>query len=125
MNLIIGGAYQGKLDFAKNKFSLSDEQIFHCIDNLDIDFNFICINHIENFVLYCIKNNLNALEIFRANKPLWQDSILISNDIFCGVVPISAEARAWREATGHLLAYLSQEADTVTRIFCGLEQKLK
>ncbi len=125
MNLIIGGAYQGKLNYAVKEFSLSDGQIFYCKDDLNINFNFICINHIENFVLYCIRNNLNALETFRDNKSLWQNSILIANDIFCGVVPISAEARAWREATGHLLAYLSQEAETVTRIFYGLEQKLK
>lgn len=125
MNLIIGGAYQGKLDYARKKFSLSDTQIFHCTDNSNINFNLACIDHIENFVLYCLRQELDAIEIFRENKSMWQDSILVSNDIFCGVVPLSAEARAWRDATGRLLAYLSQEAKTVTRIFCGLEQKLK
>jgi len=33
--------------------------------------------------------------------------------------------RAWRDMTGRLCAYLSSEADSVTRMFCGLEQKLK
>ena len=30
MILIIGGAYQGKLDYAKEKFGLRDEDIFDC-----------------------------------------------------------------------------------------------
>ena len=30
MILIIGGAYQGKLDYAKEKFGLKDEDIFDC-----------------------------------------------------------------------------------------------
>jgi adenosyl cobinamide kinase/adenosyl cobinamide phosphate guanylyltransferase len=50
---------------------------------------------------------------------------LILQDIFCGVVPMGAENRAWRQRTGRLAQYLSKEATQVSRIFCGLEQRLK
>ena len=52
-------------------------------------------------------------------------SVVICEDIFCGVVPVDPEMRAWREMTGRLLAYLSGKAAHVFRIFLGLEQKLK
>ena len=51
--------------------------------------------------------------------------VLILEDIFCGVVPLGAENRAWRQNTGRLAQYLSREATQVSRIFCGLEQRLK
>ena len=48
MVLIIGGAYQGKLDFAKSTFDLSESDIFTCTGG-EIDFSKRCIDHIEEF----------------------------------------------------------------------------
>ena len=124
MVLIIGGAYQGKLDFAKIAFSLSEDDIFTC-DSSEIDFSKRCINRVEEFTLTCVQSGLDPSEYFKAHKEDWKDSILICEDIFCGVVPMGAEMRAWRQATGRLCQYLSHEAAEVSRIFCGLEQKLK
>ena len=124
MVLIIGGAYQGKLDFAKTAFTLSEDDIFTCT-SLEIDFSKRCINKIEEFTLACVQSGLDPSEYFKAHKEDWKDSILICEDIFCGVVPMGAEMRAWRQATGRLCQYLSREAAEVSRIFCGLEQKLK
>lgn len=124
MVLIIGGAYQGKLDFAKTAFTLSQDDIFTCSSS-EIDFSKRCINKIEEFSLACIQNGTDPSEYFKTHKEDWKDSILICEDIFCGVVPMGAEMRAWRQATGRLCQYLSREADGVSRIFCGLEQRLK
>ena len=38
MKLIIGGAFQGKTQFAKTRFGLSEADIFRC-DGTDIDFS--------------------------------------------------------------------------------------
>ena len=124
MVLIIGGAYQGKLDFAKTAFTLSEDDIFTC-NGLEINFSKRCINRIEEFTLACVQSGIDPSEYFKAHKEDWKDSILICEDIFCGVVPMGAEMRAWRQATGRLCQYLSREATQVSRIFCGLEQKLK
>ena len=124
MVLIIGGAYQGKLDFAKTAFTLSEDDIFTCSSS-EIDFSKRCINKIEEFTLACIRCGTDPSEYFKAHKDDWKDSILICEDIFCGVVPMGAEMRAWRQATGRLCQYLSREAAQVSRIFCGLEQRLK
>ena len=53
------------------------------------------------------------------------DSVVICEDIFCGVVPVDPEMRAWREATGRMMNELCRHADRVVRLFCGIPQVLK
>ena len=120
MILIIGGAYQGKLDFAKETFGITNADVHSC-DIGEIDFSKRCIYKIEEFTY----NHPDPIGYFEAHWKNWQDSILILQDIFCGVVPIGPENRAWRQNTGRLVQYLSKEAERVSRIFCGLEQRLK
>ncbi len=125
MDFIIGGAYQGKLNCARNTFAVRDSEIFTCTEENGIEFGAHCIYKIEEFTLWCVRNGRDATEIFRENREKWGNSVLICMDIFCGVVPLGADMRAWRDMTGRLCAYLSSEADSVTRMFCGLEQRLK
>ena len=120
MILIMGGAYQGKLDFAKETFGITDSDIYSCFAG-EIDFSKRCVYGIEEFAAH----NEDPIGYFEARREDWQDSILILRDIFCGVVPMGAENRAWRQRTGRLAQYLSREAKQVSRIFCGLEQRLK
>ena len=120
MILIIGGVYQGKLDFAKDTFGITDADVHSC-DTGEIDFSKRCIYKIEEFTY----GHPDPIGYFQAHRDEWQNSILILQDIFCGVVPMGAENRAWRQKTGRLAQYLSKEAIQVSRIFCGLEQRLK
>ena len=120
MILIIGGAYQGKLDFAKFQFEITENDIHTCGAG-EIDFSKRCIYKIEEFTYL----HPDPVDYFKANRKCWENSILICEDIFCGVVPMGAENRAWRQRTGRLCQYLAGEAAQVSRIFCGLEQRLK
>lgn len=122
MILIIGGAYQGKLDFAKENFGVKDA--FFC-RGAEIDFSKGCVCNLEKFSLACVQSGMEPADYMKAHKEEWKGCVLICRDIFCGVVPMGAENRAWRQATGRLVQYLSKEADSVSRIFCGLEQRLK
>ncbi len=124
MILILGGAYQGKLDYAKAAFNLSDSDIFTCT-GMEIDFSQRCIYALEEFTLACTMQGIDPIDYFRRNRAQWQECILICQDIFCGVVPMGADMRAWRHSTGQLCKYLAGEARQVSRIFCGLEQRLK
>ena len=120
MVLIIGGAYQGKLDFAQNQYGITEEEIYTCTVG-EIDFSKQCIYKIEAFTYH----HPDPIGYFKANREHWENSILICQDIFCGVVPMGAENRAWRQNTGRLCQYLAAEAAQVSRIFCGLEQRIK
>lgn len=120
MIFIIGGAYQGKLAYAKQSYALTEQDIFVCSSG-EIDFSKRCVYAIEEFV----RCHPDPIAFFEAHREQWQDSILIMQDIFCGVVPMGAQTRIWRENAGRLAQYLSREAEQVSRIFCGLEHRLK
>ena len=120
MILIIGGAYQGKLDFAKEAFALKNEDIYTCSAG-EIDFSRRCIYALEEFAW----GHPDPKAYFQEHREEWEDCVLILRDVFCGVVPMEAETRLWRQNTGRLAQYLSAEAAQVSRIFCGLEQRLK
>ena len=120
MILIIGGAYQGKLDFVKNQFAVAEQDIHICTTG-DIDFSRRCVYRIEDFTF----GHKDPIGYFKEHKEQWKNSILICQDIFSGVVPMGAENRAWRQRTARLCQYLAAEAAQVSRIFCGLEQRLK
>ena len=125
MDFIIGGAYQGKLDCARKRFGLTEEEIYTCTETDGIAFGARCVDKLEEFTLWCVRNGRDAVEIMKENRGAWEDCVLICQDIFCGVVPMGADMRAWRESTGRLASYLAAEASTVTRVFCGLEERLK
>ena len=126
MDLIIGGAFQGKLDYAREKYGYKEEDIYICReDTPEIDFLKPCIAYLEEFVLACVRAEVDPVQNL---KDHWEDgrqSTFICMDISSGVVPLGKEMRLWRNENGKVSQYLSREASSVTRIFCGLEQKLK
>lgn len=124
MHLIIGGAYQGKLEYVRKRYGFTDTQISVCTRDL-IDLSAPCIVNIEEFAYGCVLREENSIDLFKARRLDWQNSVLICRDISGGLVPVDKTDREWRAATGRLCQYLSREAKTVSRIFCGLEQRLK
>lgn len=124
MILIIGGAHQGKLSYAKAAFGVRDEDVYTC-EGMDIDFSKRCIRSLEEFTFACYQKGVDPKAYLEEHREEWQNSILICRDIFCGVVPMDPDVREWRQITGRLSQYLTREAESVVRIFCGLEQRLK
>ena len=77
MDLIIGGAYQGKRELAKRKYGFSDADIYTCGEESGIVFGARCIDKIEEFTLKCVREGQDAVEIFKEHRSEWQDSVLI------------------------------------------------
>lgn len=124
MILIFGGAYNGKLEFAKKKYDLLQEEIFFCNnENLRYDKKVICGLHL--FTRNCILKNINPLEILQNNIERLKDKIIICDEIGSGIVPMEKLDRQWREDTGKVLQFLSRHSYSVSRIFFGLEESLK
>jgi Adenosyl cobinamide kinase/adenosyl cobinamide phosphate guanylyltransferase len=119
MDLIIGGAYQGKLTYARARYGLSDGDIFECGADGEPDVSRRCVCHLEEYVLSCVRRGVEPACAFRP------DAVLICRDVSCGIVPMDAECREWREAVGRFLNRLSAQAEHVTRVFCGLPLALK
>ncbi len=125
MNLIIGGAYQGKTEYAMARFSLKPEDIFTCQGDTPADFSKKCLRRLEEYARYALHQGREPLELLLEQEELWQDSVFVCDEISCGIVPMDAEERAWRESVGRMLCALTARAETVTRLFCGLPQVLK
>lgn len=122
MELILGGAYQGKTQYAARKYDLKEDEIFTC-EGLSLDENARCICHLERFARACCEAGLDAREVFARKSP--RAICCIADDISCGIVPLDPFERRWRESAGRLAAELAAQAETVTRIFCGLPLRLK
>ncbi|MCR5809904.1 MAG: bifunctional adenosylcobinamide kinase/adenosylcobinamide-phosphate guanylyltransferase [Lachnospiraceae bacterium] len=120
MELIIGGACQGKKEYAIRHFGLKDSEIFTCTEDGEPDLTVRCIDHLERYLRRCAAEDREpaAPDAFR------KDAILICEDITCGIVPINALDRKWRELTGRYLQRLAGAGAEVTRVFCGFAQKL-
>lgn len=54
-----------------------------------------------------------------------EQAVLWANEIGCGVAPLEAGERRWREQTGRCLIYLASQAEQVFRLCCGLALRLK
>lgn len=108
MKLIIGGAYQGKGQYAlENYADKSTVADFHLV------------------VLELLKNNIDPLAYIKGHLPDYADMVILCDDISCGVVPVDPLTRKWREVLGHTLAFLATESDEVVRVFCGIGTRLK
>lgn len=125
MVLIFGGAYQGKVEFALEKFDLSEKDVFDCTDSEDIDYTCKVINNLDRRILGWVREETEARDELDEVIEILRDKIIIVNDISQGVVPMEKELRAWREMVGRTMLYLSKEADEVYRVFCGIGQQIK
>lgn len=124
MILIFGGAYQGKLAFASEKYGVSGADI-SLVEGKNLDFSGKILYGLENFTHACALEGMDSAAEFRKCRGMWQDKILIIQDMSTGVVPLSAEVRAWRQENGRLCQYLSREAEEAYRVLCGLGQRIK
>ena len=125
MIFIFGGAYQGKLDYAREKYHIKDDEICFCTEEDKPNFNKKVIYNLEKFIFGCVKRGQEAKDILAENKDLLDDKIIIAEDISQGIVPLDATERQWREMSGRTLLYIGQNASEVIRIFCGLPHKIK
>ena len=80
MILIIGGAYQGKLDYAKSALGVTPEQVFACTGR-EIDFSKRCIYRLEEYSLACVRDGVEPAEEMKTFREQWKDSVLICQDI--------------------------------------------
>lgn len=122
MIMITGGAFQGKTAFAKEHFSLKDEDIIDCgsCDPDAID-GAVCVRNYELAVKRLIERGTDPLNF---TEKLKCDIILI-NEIGSGIIPLEKSEREWREMTGRAGCIIAGRADEVYRLCCGIASRIK
>lgn len=132
--MIFGGAYQGKKEFALEKFNRKEEEVLDLrkslvsagkLNLLETAFDRKIINGMEAYVLGLVKAGEIPSAVIRSRIPELADKIVISDDVSQGIVPMDPVERAFREECGRSLVTLTQAADQVYRVFCGMAERLK
>ena len=124
MEMIIGGAFQGKGAYArkthpevawKNGADLEKEDLM-TVDGV-LDF--------QEYIKKELKADRNVAGLAEELSEKNPDIILISNELGYGVVPIDKFDREYRETTGRVCTRLAKKSKSVVRIICGMECVLK
>lgn len=111
MTLVVGGSFQNKYEWAQQ--------------NCD---GKIIWNDFHLFVKFQLENGKSAEEIqawiakrLRENP----ETVVISDELGCGIVPFDPKDIEYRELIGRLLCNIAEKSDSVYRIVCGIGQKIK
>ena len=124
MRMIIGGAFQGKMEYAQKEYpgirwvdgaACSEEELLQC-------------EGVYHFHLYIRKSmekyeemRLFADRIMRENPQI----VIITDEIGYGLVPIDAFERRYREETGRICTRLAAFSERVDRVVCGIGLPIK
>ncbi len=125
MIFIFGGAHQGMAEYVRTALGMTN--IVHLdADMCEIDFAAAeAFDGLEMFALGCVRRGESVVSYFEQHCAEWAGKALIGLDFSCGVVPMDAEMRLWREENGRLNNYLAQRAARVVRLFCGIPQVIR
>ena len=132
MVLIIGGAYQGKLAYAKEKYP---EYVW--IDGAECQMEEIwsCrgIYHFHKYIERFLRREttektepeedlLVMAGQLAAKNP---DLVIVTDEIGYGIVPADPFERMYREITGRVCTKLAAGAEEVYRVICGVGMRIK
>ena len=124
MDIIIGGAYQGKLAFAKKHYRLGGKDCFDLASGAP-EKAYKCFYHFEALTASAAADGVSIDDFVEEFCRFAKDPIVISREIGSGIVPMDEEQRHWREYHGMALTRMAKRADRVIRVFCGLPEVLK
>jgi adenosylcobinamide kinase/adenosylcobinamide-phosphate guanylyltransferase len=128
MILITGGAHQGKLNFAKTLAAKSFEETIlldgeHLTEETSVKAAIISRFHLYIRILLTKGHPVKEeVKRFLAQNP---DVILTVTELGCGIVPMDAFDRQYRETVGRICCMLAEEAQAVYRVTCGIGIKIK
>ncbi len=135
MEMIIGGAFQGKLEYARRQYPGRE-----FLDGKECSLEMIKeaegVYDFQEWIRKEMKEELETGKSLRESKEQVQkkaqelirenpDLIIISNEIGYGIVPLDAFDREFREATGRICTCLAENASRVTRVIMGIGTVIK
>lgn len=154
MILYTGGIYQGKLDAAVKKLNTDYEAVFDCskiekdIENISFDETdkikiVYKVEELVRLMLYkklqatsedkCIEQYLDT----EASKCKWikeyilafikkiNPEVIVITEVGAGIISLDKNENLFREITGDISVELAKISDSVIRVICGIEQKIK
>lgn len=126
MELITGGAYQGKKEYAKRIFGFDDGDITDgSVCREDDIFTALCISDYHMFVKRMTESGKDAVSVTETLCEKNPDVVIIMNEIGCGIVPLEKSERIWREETGRCGCRIAEKSSKVTRMINSIAVVIK
>lgn len=124
MEMIIGGAYQGKSGYASKIFpdvkwvqggAVTEEELMKAEGVLGF----------QEYIKKTLKAGENLTDLAEKLSEKNPKVILVSEEVGYGIVPADAFERQYREAVGRVCTALAQKSSKVTRVICGIGTVIK
>lgn len=124
MRIITGGAFQGKRAFADRLYPGVE-----WTDGGSCDLNEIrtcqAVYGFHEFVKRWLKQGTSWEELASLILEENRGMILICDEIGCGLVPVDAFEREYRESTGRIMNALAEQAERIDQVVCGIGRRIK
>lgn len=124
VRIITGGAFQGKRAFAESLYPgvewtdggrCAPDEIRTCR----------AVYSFHEFVKRWLRQGKSWEELASLILEKNRELILICDEIGCGLVPVDAFEREYRESTGRIMNALAEQAERVDRVVCGIGRRIK
>lgn len=122
--MIIGGAYQGKTEYARRQYpqlnwvsgdSVTEEELMNAQGVTDF----------QQYIRRELKNGKDVSDLAEKIIACNPEVVLVSKEVGYGVVPVDAFDRKYREAVGRVCTKLAAYSHKVTRVVCGIGTVIK
>lgn len=127
MVLVTGGAYNGKLAYVIDEFSVKIEEL--CDGRVCELEDIFASSGVYNFHLLIRRliDSGRAEDLFHITERIISSNIkyIISDETGMGVIPLEDVDRQYREYLGKILCKISMSCSKVIRVYYGLPQVLK
>ena len=111
MILIVGGAFQGKKEYANHYYGKDYTVVdsYHVLIKEQLEMGMNPIERAESFL----------------TDRKGQKLIILCDEVGSGVVPMKASERLYREMVGRVCCYFAKESSEVIRVVAGIGTKIK
>lgn len=126
MKLITGGAFQGKVSYAKEYSGISDAEIV-CAESASAEDIMRC-RAVSGLHLLIKSASIPPSEAAAFVDGIYESNpniIIICDEVGSGIVPLERSDRDWREAVGRACCRAAELSELVVRIHCGLPHVIK
>lgn len=143
MELFLGGAFQGKLEYVKSLYPESeifDEKNFEELSGMEnspliLNRFHLVVKNLLALYTDCYQKNGGTESEGEIEKSV-EDKIfriigknpgikIISDEIGSGIVPFERRDRLWRDISGRILVKIARKSEKVVRIICGIPSWIK
>lgn len=126
MELIIGGAYNSKLNFALKYYNLKESDFQNGAECLaDEAFTKKGIYNLHLLIRRMIISGLDDYNKIIENIFSSNIEIIICSEVGSGIVPVNDIDNKVREYTGRILSILSERSKRVIRVYYGIPSVIK